>query len=71
MPRILVVECMQEISSFNPVESRYEQFVVHRGREVFDLQRGMNPSIGGALAVREATPGSELVPAYRARPFSA
>jgi len=71
MPRILVVECMQEISSFNPVESRYEQFVIQRGQEVFDLQRGMNTSIGGALAVLEATPGIELVPAYSARPFSA
>ena len=71
MPRILVVECMQEISSFNPVESTYEQFVVQRGQEVFDLQRGMNTSIGGALAVLEATPGVELVPAYSARPFSA
>ncbi|MFM8990683.1 MAG: M81 family metallopeptidase, partial [Alphaproteobacteria bacterium] len=71
MARILVVECMQEISSFNPVESRYEQFVVQRGQEVFDLQRGMNTSIGGALEVLEATPGIELVPAYSARPFSA
>ena len=71
MPRILVVECMQEISSFNPVESQYEQFVIQRGAEVFDLQRGMNTSIGGALEVFEATPGVELVPAYSARPFSA
>ena len=66
MPRILVVECMQEISSFNPVESAYEQFVIQRGQEVFDLQRGMNTSIGGALAVLEAAPGIELVPAYSA-----
>ncbi|MFZ9634434.1 MAG: M81 family metallopeptidase, partial [Alphaproteobacteria bacterium] len=71
MARILVVECMQEISSFNPVESSYEQFVIQRGQEVFDLQRGMNTSIGGALEVLEATPGIELVPAYSARPFSA
>ena len=54
MARILVVECMQEISSFNPVESTYEQFVIQRGQEVFDLQRGMNTSIGGALEVLEA-----------------
>jgi microcystin degradation protein MlrC len=71
MARILVVECMQEISSFNPVESSYEQFVIQRGQEVFDLQRGRNTSIGGALEVLEATPGIELVPAYSARPFSA
>jgi len=71
MPRILIVECMQEISSFNPVESRYEDFAIQRGAEVIEAQRGKNTSIGGAVAVFEATPGIEMVPAYAARPFSA
>jgi microcystin degradation protein MlrC len=71
MPRILIVECMQEISSFNPVESNFEDFAIQRGGEVIDAQRGKNTSIGGAVAVFEATPGIEMVPAYAARPFSA
>ena len=35
MPRILIVECMQEISSFNPVPSGYESFHVERGEELY------------------------------------
>ena len=53
MPRILIVECMQEISSFNPVPSGYENFHVERGEEIY-AQRGRNTAIGGALAVFEA-----------------
>ena len=59
MPRILIVECMQEISTFNPVESQYEQFAIQRGAEVLEAQRGKNTSIGGAIEVFEATPGIE------------
>ena len=32
--RILVVECMQEISSFNPLPSGYENFRIERGDEM-------------------------------------
>src|SRR4051812_32049654 len=31
MPRILIAECKQEVSSFNPVPSGYEDFVMTRG----------------------------------------
>ena len=31
MPRILIAECMQEISSFNPLESGYSDFRIRRG----------------------------------------
>lgn len=71
MPRILIVECMQEISSFNPVPSEYDLFFVLRGDEVLDTQRGLNTFVGGALEVFEAAPGVELVPIYSARAFSA
>ena len=71
MPRILVAECLQEISSFNPVPSGYDLFVVLRGDEVLDTQRGLNTFVAGAVEVFEATPGVELVPAYSARSFSA
>ncbi|GAB4189760.1 MAG: M81 family metallopeptidase [Thalassobaculales bacterium] len=70
MPRILIVQCMQEISSFNPVPSEYANFAIHRGEEIFG-ERGRNTSMGGALAVFEATPGVELVPTYSARAGSA
>lgn len=70
MPRILIAECMQEISSFNPVPSRFEDFRVLRGAEVVEAQRGTNTAMGGATRVLEAA-GAELVPAYSARAFSA
>ena len=70
MPRILIVECMQEISSFNPVPSGYENFHVDRGKELFS-QRGLNTAIGGALAVFEAQRDVDVVPAYGARAGSA
>ena len=55
MTRILIVECMQEISSFNPLPSGYENFHIQRGDEIY-AQRGRNPAIGGALSVFDARP---------------
>ncbi len=66
MPRILVVECMQEISSFNPVPSEYARFHVERGEELL-RQRALNTSLGGAFAVFDARNDVTLVPAYGAR----
>ncbi len=70
MPRILVAECAQEISSFNPVPSEYENFTVRRGDAVLD-QRGRNTAIGGAAAVFDGRGDVELVPTYSARATSA
>jgi microcystin degradation protein MlrC len=69
MPNILMAECMQEVSSFNPVPSAYDSFHVERGPELLS-QRGLNTAIGGALSVFEAA-GCEVVPAYAARAGSA
>ncbi|MBP0438375.1 M81 family metallopeptidase [Tianweitania sediminis] len=68
--RILIVECMQEISSFNPVQSGYENFDVERGEELY-RQRGRNTAVGGALSIFEADPTIQVVPAYAARAGSA
>ncbi len=68
--KLLVAECMQEISSFNPVPSRYEDFTIRRGGAVFD-QRGRNTAIGGAADVFDAHGGIDLVPTYSARAGSA
>jgi microcystin degradation protein MlrC len=70
VPRILIVECMQEISSFNPLQSVYESFHVDRGEELL-AQRGLNTAIGGALSVFEARSDVTIVPAYGARAGSA
>jgi microcystin degradation protein MlrC len=70
MPRILIVECMQEISSFNPLPSGYENFHVLRGDEIYE-QRGRNQAIGGALSVFDARKDVAVVAAISARSGSA
>jgi microcystin degradation protein MlrC len=70
MWKILIAECMQEISSFNPVPSEYGNFKIRRGDELFG-QRGRNTALGGAFAAFGSRPDVELVPAYSARAGSA
>jgi len=70
MKRIAIIECMQEISSFNPVPSDYSYFGIQRGAELFS-QRGLNTGVGGALEVFEAAAGIEVVPVFSARAGSA
>ncbi|HLW46885.1 MAG TPA: M81 family metallopeptidase [bacterium] len=70
MPKILIAECMQEISSFNPVPSEYENFLVRRGGELL-TQRGRNTALGGAFALLAGRGDVEAVPAYSARAGSA
>src|SRR4051794_40066254 len=66
MPRILIAECKQEVSTFNPHLSVYDDFVVRRGHELLDYHRGVRNEVGGALSVFDAAPGVELVPTYSA-----
>lgn len=68
--RILLAECMQEISSFNPVPSEYANFTVRRGEELL-VHRGRNSAMAGAVSAFEARGDVELVPAYSARAGSA
>ena len=70
MTRILIVECMQEISSFNPLPSGYENFHILRGDEIYQ-QRGRNQAVAGALSIFEARRDIEVVPAISARSSSA
>ncbi len=66
MTRILVAECKQEVSTFNPDLSGYDDFVVRRGAEVFEHHRRVRYEVGGALSIFDATPGIETIPAYSA-----
>ena len=67
MSRILVAECKQEVSSFNPVASHYDDFAIFRGRELFDCHRSLRDEVGGALSVLESVGDHQLVPTYGAR----
>jgi len=62
MPRILIAECKQEVSTFNPVLSGYDDFTIRHGQAILDYHRKVRSEVGGALSVFDATPGVELVP---------
>lgn len=71
MPRtILIAECMQEISSFNPLPSGYRDFTIGHGAALL-RQRGLNTTLGGALAVLEARDDITVLPTVSARAGSA
>ena len=61
MPRILIAECKQEVSTFNPHLSNYEDFKVRQGEEMLRYHRSVRNEIGGALEVFEQA-GVEIVP---------
>ena len=65
--RILIGECKQEVSSFNPVLSGYQDFVVTWGQTILDNHRGLNTEIAGSLEVFDGHGDIELVPTYSAR----
>ncbi|MCY2964306.1 MAG: M81 family metallopeptidase [Planctomycetota bacterium] len=41
MPRILIAECKQEVSSFNPASSHYADFRIVRGERLLAHHRGV------------------------------
>jgi microcystin degradation protein MlrC len=64
--RILVAECKQEVSTFNPHPSGYDDFDVRVGTALFDYHRAIGSEVGGVLSVLEKTPGVEPVATYGA-----
>ena len=66
MARILVAECKQEVSTFNPHESTYDDFDIRSGAALFGYHRTVRNEVGGVLDVLESTPGVEAVPTYGA-----
>lgn len=66
MPKILIAECKQEVSTFNPHLSGYDDFAVRRGAEILSYHRSVRNEIGGALSVFDKAPDIELVPTYSA-----
>jgi microcystin degradation protein MlrC len=66
MPRILVAECKQEVSTFNPNLSGYNDFGIRHGQDLLNYHRTVRNEIGGALSIFDASPDVTLVPAYSA-----
>lgn len=70
MPNILMLDCKQEISSFNPLPSGYANFAVLKGEAMLD-HRGLNTEIAGALGVFDTRPEVRVIPTIAARAGSA
>jgi len=67
MVKVLIGECKQEVSSFNPAASHYDDFVVTVGPDIVDLHRGGESEMSGALSVFDQRSEVELVATYSAR----
>jgi microcystin degradation protein MlrC len=67
MTRILIAECKQEISSFNPALSHKEDFRFAYGEDVIRSRRGGQSEMAGALSAFDTRPQVQLVPAFSAR----
>jgi microcystin degradation protein MlrC len=63
MHRIVIAECKQEVSTFNPAPSRYEDYRLVQGQALFDHHRAVREEVGGALGVFDTSEEVELVPA--------
>jgi microcystin degradation protein MlrC len=66
MPRILINECKQGVSSFNPVVGNYTDFSISRGDQMLARHRDVGTEVGGALRTFSQHPGVEIVPGYSA-----
>jgi microcystin degradation protein MlrC len=62
MPRILIAECKQEVSTFNPVPSRYDDFRIVRGEAMINYHRAVGEEMSGAFSVFDEASDMELVP---------
>ncbi len=66
MKRILIAECRQEVSTFNPVASSYADFIVRRGNEFQAYHHAARNEVGGALDVFGERADVETVCTYSA-----
>jgi microcystin degradation protein MlrC len=64
--RVLIAECKQEVSTFNPAPTGYDDFVYSAGAEIARFHDGVDSELGGALDVF-ARAGVEIVGAFSAR----
>jgi microcystin degradation protein MlrC len=70
MPKILIFEVKQEISSFNPLPSGYENFHILEGDQLY-RHRGLNTELGGAFKVFDQRDDIEILPTILAAAGSA
>src|SRR5690606_13003831 len=67
MIKVLINECKQEVSTFNPLPSGLNDFSLHEGQDFLAMHRGANREVGGALEVLEAEPGIQVIGGFSAQ----
>ena len=67
MTKILIAECKQEVSTFNPFKSHYADFQINHQADILAFHRGGLMEVSGALSVFDTHEDVELVPTYSAR----
>ncbi len=66
MTRVLIAECKQEVSTFNPALSRFEDFDISSGDDLLAFHRNTLSEVGGAFRTL-TNAGVEAIGAYSAR----
>lgn len=66
MPRIAIAECKQEVSTFSPARSRYEDFRIVERAALLDHHRRVREEVGGALSIFDTDDRIEVAPAFGA-----
>jgi microcystin degradation protein MlrC len=66
MFRVLIAECRQEVSTFNPVPSSYSDFTIAFGERVITQSQGALHEIVGALNVFNTRGDIQVIPTYSA-----
>ena len=64
--RVLIAECKQEVSTFNPATTHYDDFVYSAGPEIAAYHAGVRSEIGAAVELFTAA-GVEIVGGFSAR----
>lgn len=67
MFRIALAECIHEISSFNPVPTRYDDFIASFGPDLLARHRNVTSEVAGAVNVFSARSDVAVVPTYGIR----
>jgi microcystin degradation protein MlrC len=67
MYRVLIAECKQEVSSFNPVPSHYDDFTITFGDAIVAQHQGVQSEIAGALGVFDVRDDVRVIPTYSAQ----
>ncbi len=62
MLKILIAECKQEVSTFNPKLSGYDDFAMRFGDDMVQYHRSVRNEVGGALTVFDQRTDVKVVP---------